>query len=62
MTNQKGYAMEAVTGQCELKTGDTREVERFVKDHLAMLEGHEITIRKTNDGYLAEFYSMEPTA
>ncbi len=54
--------MEAVTGQCELKTGDTREVERFVKDHLAMLEGHEITIRKTNDGYLAEFYSMEPTA
>jgi hypothetical protein len=55
--------MEAVTGQVELKSKDTSAIERFVKDHLPLLEDHGIAIRRTGNGcYVAEFYSTkEPT-
>jgi hypothetical protein len=49
--------MEAVTGPVELKTMNASEIERFVREHLAELEDHEITIRRTSSGhYQAEFY------
>jgi putative lipoic acid-binding regulatory protein len=55
--------METVTGQAQLRTKSVIEVERFVQEHLAELEDHEISIRHTSTGdYLAEFYSTkEPT-
>jgi hypothetical protein len=54
--------VETVTGHSELRTEDSREIERFVSEHLDLLEDHEISIRKTPSGYLAEFYrANEPT-
>jgi hypothetical protein len=38
--------MQNVTGQTELKTENAKEIERFVQEHLAELEGREIIIRR----------------